>query len=66
MNGNLKHGYMRASRAGRNGFGAKAAFFCEGCQRQHGSSVERTLLKGHFYCDRQYLKLKESEFERLH
>jgi len=55
MNGNRKHGFMR----GNNGFGAKKGFFCEGCQREHGPSVERTLLNSHFYCDKQYLKLKE-------
>lgn len=62
MAGNRKHGFMRGSKAGRNGVGSVTGFYCEVCKKQHGASVERTKYNGQMMCDRQYFKLKEAEF----
>lgn len=61
MNGNRKHGFMRASRAGRNGARMPRPWFCDGCQKEHGRTVIKTGYKGGIYCDRKYLKLKSLE-----
>ena len=66
MAGNRKHGFMRSSKAGRNGFNMAESFFCDACEKEHGKSVERTGLK-HFVgsdvliCDRKYFQMKDAE-----
>lgn len=63
MSGNRMHGYMRSNHAGRNGVGMQKGFYCVVCQKLHGSSVARTGFKGNLMCDRQYLKLKQQQFQ---
>jgi len=60
MKGNRKHGFMRGSRAGRNGWSLSQAHFCDGCQRTHGKNVFMTGLNGKKYCERTYYKAREA------
>ena len=61
MGGNREQGFLRGNRSGRNGTAPKA-WYCLGCDKEHGGQVNRTLLSGNFYCDRKYLAIKEKQF----
>lgn len=64
MAGNRKLGFMRGSASGRNGNVPKT-WHCFGCDKEHGARVNKTILKGNEYCDRQYLKIKEAQFAEV-
>lgn len=57
-------GFLRGNASGRNGNRPKA-WHCAGCDKDHGARVNKTLLSGHEYCDRQYLKIKEAQFAEI-
>ena len=65
MAGNRKHGFMRGNSGGRRmgSYYQREPFDCCVCKKQHGASVERTLVNGKFICDRKYHKMLEESWK---
>jgi hypothetical protein len=53
---------LRGNASGRNGFNLPKRWHCDGCDKVHAATTERTIgLDGKAYCNRTYVPGKRTE-----